>query len=129
MRGQGGAVGAAAGQRCGAGIDAGGRCGQRGRIGRERRPGDAVATVDMTVMPYRDYYDCAWTAVDTVESLETLERSHPRTWIVFCTPTRMKAAQPDIWARIEREYRVQATYWGTLGGSEVIVALREAVAK
>lgn len=96
---------------------------------RERRPGDAVATVDMTVMPYRDYYDCAWTAVDTVESLETLERSHPRTWIVFCTPTRMKAAQPDIWARIEREYRVQATYWGTLGGSEVIVALREAVAK
>ena len=48
---------------------------------------------------------------------------------MFCTPTRMKAAQPDIWARIEREYRVQATYWGTLGGSEVIVALREAVAK
>lgn len=103
--------------------------GARAHVDRERRPGDAVATVDMTVMPYRDYYDCAWTAVDTVESLETLERSHPRTWIVFCTPTRMKAAQPDIWARIEREYRVQATYWGTLGGSEVIVALREAVAK
>ncbi len=103
--------------------------GARAHVDRERRPGDAVATVDMTVMPYRDYYACTWTAVDTIETLETLERSHPRTWIVFCTPTRMKASQPDIWARIEREYRVQKTYWGTLGGSEVVVALRETMAK
>ncbi len=103
--------------------------GARALVDRERRPGDGVATVDMTVLPYRDYYDCAWTPVDTVEALEELERAHSRTWIVYCTPTRMKAAQPQIWARIEREYRVQATFWGTLGGSEVSVALREPAAK
>lgn len=98
-------------------------------VDRERRPGDAVATVDMTVMPYRDYYDCAWNPVDSLEALEALERAHSRTWIVYCTPTRMKAAEPEIWARMEREYRVQATCWGTLGGSEVVVALRDVGAK
>jgi len=103
--------------------------GAQAHIDRERRPGDAVATVDMTVVPYRDYYDCAWTPVDSVEALESLERTHPRTWIVYCTPTRMKAAEPEIWARIERDYRVQLTCWGTLGGSEVVVALRDVGAK
>lgn len=95
------------------------------QVERERQPGDGVVTVDMTVMPYRDFYNCAWTPVDNVDALEAQEAQHPRTWIVYCTPTRMKAALPEIWTRIERDYRVVGTYYGTLGGSEVVVALRE----
>jgi hypothetical protein len=95
------------------------------QVERERQPGDGVVTVDMTVMPYRDFYNCAWTPVDNVDALEAQEAQHPRTWIVYCTPTRMKAALPEIWARIERDFRVVGTYYGTLGGSEVVVALRE----
>ncbi|MBM3989918.1 MAG: glycosyltransferase family 39 protein [Planctomycetes bacterium] len=98
-------------------------------VDRERRPGDAVATVDMTILPYRDYYDCAWTPVDSIEALAALERAHARIWLVYCTPTRLKAAEPELWAHLERDYRVQTTCWGTLGGSEVVVVRRDAGAR
>jgi mannosyltransferase len=90
-----------------------------------RRDGDAVATVDMTVLPYSEYFGAGWTPVDTVEALESLEASHDRTWIVYSTPTRLKAAQPEIWSRLEQRYDVQREFGGTLGGSEVVVALYE----
>ena len=98
-------------------------------IARERLPGDAVATVDMTVMPYAEYFNSGWPAVDSIEALQALEASHARTWIVYCTPTRMKAAQPEIWSRLERDYAVVGTFWGTLGGSEVVVVRRDAAAR
>lgn len=98
-------------------------------VERERAPGDAVATVDMTVMPYAEFFTAHWTAVDKVEALEALEASHPRTWIVYCTPTRMRAAQPEIWERLQRDYREAAVFWGTLGGSQVVVAVCERPAR
>jgi hypothetical protein len=85
-------------------------------------PHDAVVTVDMTTMPYAEYYGRTWPSVDNVAALQTIEALHPRTWIVYTTPTRMKTEFPELWARLESEYTVVRTFWGTLGGSEVVVA-------
>jgi len=79
----------------------------------------------MTVMPYAEYFNTRWTAVDNVADLAALEAAHPRTWIVYSTPTRMKAAQPAIWERLQRDYRAEQTFWGTLGGSELVVMSRQ----
>jgi 4-amino-4-deoxy-L-arabinose transferase-like glycosyltransferase len=94
---------------------------------REAAPEDAIVTVDMTVMPYAEFFNMPWSAVDNVDALAAIEADHPRTWLVFCTPTRLAAAQPAMWERLQREYRVIETFWGTLGGSEVVVAMRERV--
>jgi len=89
-------------------------------------PGDGVVTIDMTAMPYADYYGRNWPSVDNVAALQTIEALHPRTWIVYTTPTRMKSEYPELWARLESEYTVVRTFWGTLGGSEVVVAATKA---
>jgi hypothetical protein len=99
--------------------------GARAFVETSRAPGDAVATVDMTVMPYADFYTAPWTPVDNVEALQALESAHARTWVVYSTPTRMRAAQPQIWEHLQLHYRVAETFWGTLGGSEIVVAVRE----
>jgi 4-amino-4-deoxy-L-arabinose transferase-like glycosyltransferase len=85
-------------------------------------PSDAVVTVDMTAMPYAEYYGRTWPSVDNVAALQSIEALHPRTWIVYTTPTRMQSEYPELWARLQSEYTVERTFWGTLGGSEVVVA-------
>jgi hypothetical protein len=92
---------------------------------RDRAPADGVATVGMTAMPYAELYGKNWQAVDNEADLVALEALHPRTWIVYTTPTHMQAAFPDIWRRLGEQYRAVETFWGTLGGCEVIVAVRE----
>jgi hypothetical protein len=84
--------------------------------------GDAIVTCDMTAMPYGEFYGRSWPSVDNVADLMRIEALHPRTWIVYTTPTRMKFEHADVWARLASDYDVQATFWGTLGGSEVVVA-------
>jgi mannosyltransferase len=92
-------------------------------VQQERREGDAVATVDMTVMPYSEYFSTGWTPVDTAAALESLEAEHERTWVVYSTPTRMKAAQPEIWERLQQRYQSARAFGGTLANSEIVVAL------
>jgi hypothetical protein len=89
-----------------------------------RGPRDAVVTVDMTVMPYRDLYGAGWSVVDNLPDLEAIERIHPRTWLVYTTPTRLQAEHPDLWAHLEAEYEASRTFWGTVSGGEVVVMTR-----
>jgi len=88
-------------------------------------PGDAVVTVDMTTMPYRDCYTAGWEAVDNVEELIAIEARHPRTWLVYSTPTRLRAELPELWERLQTEYRESRTFWGTVRGGEIVVLVRE----
>jgi len=111
--------------------------GPRAYLAENVRPGDAVATVGMTTLPYGEYFMEPWPSVDipdtarpdpqrSLEALQALEAEHPRTWIVYTTLPQMRARQPEILARIESEYVAQsATFWGTLGGGEVFVARRD----
>jgi hypothetical protein len=89
-----------------------------------RGPRDAVVTVDMTVMPYEDLYGAGWSVVDNLPGLEAIERTHPRTWLVYTTPTRLQAEHPDLWHRLETEYEESRTFWGTVGGGQVVVMTR-----
>lgn len=100
-------------------------------------PGDAVVTVGMTTLPYAEYFIEPWSSVDipdvarpdperSLAALQAIEAAHPRTWIVFTTPPQLRARQPRVWERIEREYVAQReTFWGTLAGGEVVVARRD----
>jgi hypothetical protein len=111
--------------------------GPREFLAQALRPGDAVVTVGMTTLPYAAYFTEPWPSVDipdaarpdsqrSLDALLAIEAAHPRTWIVFTTPPQLLARQPLVWQRIESEYTAQReTFWGTLGGGEVVVARRD----
>ncbi|MCE9596247.1 MAG: glycosyltransferase family 39 protein [Planctomycetes bacterium] len=86
--------------------------------------GDAVATIEMTDLPYQELFHAGWATVDSLAQLEALERAHPRTWIVYCTPTFLAARQPEVWRRLQDEYSEAKVFPGTVGGSEVVVRVR-----
>ena len=86
-----------------------------------RAPGDAVVPVDLTAMPYRRWLGKDWGTVPDVGSLEAIERGHPRTWVLYSFPVRLRALQPDIWKRLAERYRRAAVFPGTLGGGAVVV--------
>jgi hypothetical protein len=89
-----------------------------------RGPEDAVLAIDMAAMPYRDHYGVGWPEVDNLADLTAIERMHPRTWVVYTTPTRFRAEHLDIWRRLEAEYEEARTFPGTVNGGEVVVMVR-----
>ena len=90
-----------------------------------RSPADAVVTLDMTTMPYQELYTAGWGNVDNVGDITALETHYPRTWVVHSTETRLRAEHPELWDRLQAEYRVSETFWGTVGGGEIVVRVRE----
>ncbi len=87
-------------------------------------PGDAIATVEMTNLPYQELFHRDWKELDSLADLEALEKSHPHTWVVYTTPIYLDASQPDIWRRLQTEYAEAKVFPGTYGGSEVFVRVR-----
>lgn len=87
-------------------------------------PADAVATIEMTDLPYQEYLHAGWASVASLDQLLELEARHPRVWIVYCTPTFLRARQPEVWRRLQEEYAEAKVFPGTVGGSEVVVRSR-----
>ncbi|HXE57628.1 MAG TPA: glycosyltransferase family 39 protein [Gemmatimonadales bacterium] len=94
-------------------------------LARHRAPGDVVVTTDLTSFPYQRYRGRDWPAVRTAGQLEEIERRHRRTWVLYTFPTRLAAVQPDLWARLQRDYRRAAEFPGTVGGGAVVVMVRQ----
>jgi len=90
-------------------------------VDQARQTADATVTVDLTDFPYTRYYDRDWPAVDNLADLETIEQSHPRTWVLYTFPVRLAAAYPEIWSRLEQRYERMAVFPGTVGGGEIVV--------
>ncbi len=85
-------------------------------------PRDAVVTFDMSALPMRELYGKPWPQVDTLAELGAVERDHPRTWLVLCTPDpRMQALFPTLREHFSRAYVRARAFPGTVGGSEVVV--------
>ena len=82
---------------------------------------DAVATVDLTRYPYQVFYRNGYIPVDSLPALEELERSHPRTWVLYTFPIRLAVVQPAIWERLQQHYTVAARFPGTVGGGAIVV--------
>ena len=86
-----------------------------------RAPGDAVVPVDLAEMPYRRWLGKEWQSASDVGSLEAIERGHPRTWVLYTFPVRLKVLEPGIWGRLSDQYRRAAEFPGTLGGGTIVV--------
>jgi hypothetical protein len=86
-----------------------------------RGPDDAVVTVDLTVMPYREWLGKDWEVVTETGGLTAIERAHRRTWLLYTFPVRLQVVQPGIWQRLSDRYRRAGEFPGTLGGGAVVV--------
>lgn len=89
-------------------------------------PEDAVVVVDMTELPYdlwRQRDD--WHVVRTAEELAQVEQAAARTWLLYSFPTSLQALKPDVWERIESEYREAGRFEGTVRGGDIHVMVRE----
>jgi hypothetical protein len=90
-------------------------------VEQSRGPDDAVVTVDLTVMPYREWLGKDWEVVTGAGALEAIERAHRRTWLLYTFPVRLEVVQPGIWQRLSDRYRRAGEFPGTLGGGTIVV--------
>ena len=90
-------------------------------VEQSRRPEDAVVTLDLTVMPYREWLGKDWEVVNDAGALEAIERAHRRTWLLYTFPVRLEVVQPGIWKRLADRYRRAAEFPGTVGGGTIVV--------
>lgn len=93
-------------------------------VERSGGPGDAVVTVDLTRYPYAEFYHKDYIPVGSLEALEAVEASHRRTWVLYTFPIRLAVVQPEIWSRLQADYRMAASFPGTVGGGAIVVMVR-----
>jgi len=86
-----------------------------------RASGDAMVTVDLTTFPVTEYLARPWQTATDGSSLEAIERHHPRTWVMYTFPVRLKAAFPEIYQRVISAYDTAAVFPGTIGGGTILV--------
>ncbi|MDH3733036.1 MAG: glycosyltransferase family 39 protein [Gemmatimonadota bacterium] len=88
-------------------------------------PDDAVVIVDMAILPYRRWRGRDWLEVHRADELAEVEAAHERTWLLYSFPTSLRALEPDVWERIESEYREVERFPGTVRGGDILVMVRE----
>ena len=93
-------------------------------VDRLLRPGDAVVVLDMTEVPFEEYLGRSYRTVRTREELLDVERAHARTWLLYSFPTRLSAEYPEIWSRLQTEYREVTSFPGTVEGGAVVLTRR-----
>jgi mannosyltransferase len=95
--------------------------GARDFVERTRAPGDAVVTVSLTTYPYSQWLGRDWAGLENLEQLRAVERTHPRTWVLYTFPIRLRTTLPAIWERLTAAYDTAAVYPGTIGGGDIVV--------
>jgi len=83
-------------------------------------PGDMAATVDVTTIPYSDYYRFPSSAVATASDVASL-RAGRRVWLIFTFPRYLEHTAPEVWTIIQRECNDATRFRGTVGGGDVYV--------
>lgn len=94
-------------------------------VDQHRSDGDAVVMLDMSILPYKEYWGRDWLIVADAQELERAELSHTRTWLVYSFPASLQTLQPDIWDRMQTQYRVAASFPGTVNGGDIVVMVKE----
>jgi hypothetical protein len=82
---------------------------------------DAIATVDLTALPYLRYFERPWVELTGPEQLGELERRHRRTWVLTTFPISLGAAQPEVAARLRQDYDTAGVFPGTVAAGEIVV--------
>lgn len=88
----------------------------------QRAPGDAVASVDLTIGMYRDFYPTDFTPVRSGADLARL-RAGQRVWLIYVFPRYLAHGAPEIFAVIRQECDRPTVFRGTVGGGDVLVCL------
>ena len=92
-------------------------------IEQERRPDDVVVALDAAAEIYRlRGWAPDWRLTRLPVDLEQMERSAPRTWIVFTLGVRLRAMAPEMYERLSTSrYQVVRVFPATVGGGEIHV--------
>jgi hypothetical protein len=98
--------------------------GARAFVEKSRGVGDAIVTIDMTELPFRQYQRLDWPVVTNARELAAIESAHGRTWVLVTFPLRLAAVQPELWNYIQRHYAKAAIFDGTVAGGEIFVMMR-----
>lgn len=94
---------------------------------RERAASDAtVAAVGLAATAYRVYYAPEITTIYTEEEYRAALRPARETWVLVTFPRDMRARFPAVYDRLEDDFRLVATFPGTLGGGDLFVYYRPA---
>lgn len=99
--------------------------GAAGFVDEHRSDADAVVMLDMCILPYQEYWGRDWLIVADAEELQRVERMHSRTWLVYSFPASLQTMQPDVWDRMQTDYRTAATFPGTVNGGDIVVMVSE----
>ena len=94
--------------------------GAKAYVDEHRGGSDAVVTVDMTRLPYRDFYRTGWIAADSVRDVVAAEQA-PRTWVLVTFPDRLAAVDTATWRHLQEHYREVARFGGTVQGGAIQV--------
>ena len=95
--------------------------GARDHLAAIRRPGEAVATVGLATMPYRDYYATGYVAVRSVAELAALERRASGVYVVSTLAEYLESRKPELAAELAARGRPIARFRGSVGGGDVVV--------
>lgn len=93
-----------------------------------RRPGDMAATVGLANIAMNGFYAPRWRAIETADQLRDLLQSDREIWLVYTLPAQIRGFQPEIWAIIQRHFKLERAFPGTLSGGEVYVCRRSRTA-
>jgi len=89
-----------------------------------RAPGDVLVAAGLAGYALRDYLRADVRTVESEAELVAAENTGPKTWMLYSFPTHLAAAEPEVWARIQREYHSVAEFPGTLAGGTVYLLSR-----
>lgn len=84
---------------------------------------DVVAVIGISDMPYNRYHRMGWARIDTVSELDALLADGDRVWVLYTLPVQARTAHPELLDRLERDFTRAETFWGTLGGGEIVVSV------
>jgi hypothetical protein len=84
------------------------------------KPGEAVATIDVTSIVYGSYYGRDWNVVENGTDLARLRVGSP-VHLVFTFPRYISKRDPALGQTVGTECRDAPRFRGTLGGGDVIV--------
>lgn len=95
--------------------------GARDFLERTRRPGEAVATTGVAMLPYSAYYETDYVEVESVAALDALAAASAGVYVVSTLPEYLNSRNPELAAAIATRGREIARFRGGVGDGDVVV--------
>lgn len=97
--------------------------GARKYVESEWRPGDAIVTVGLASIPYKQLYKLDWQEANDAAALNLIRSQSSRTWVLYTLRPVLDSVNPDISKLLDRDFTVARKFNGTLQAGTVVVCL------